>query len=273
MVKPFLKWTGGKTKLLPQLVPLLPSDWRNRQYVEPFVGGGALFFHLEPENALLNDSNRELINTYRIIAANVAILIGWLEDAKRYHNKTNYYNLRDMYNNPFTYNLTQTEKAAIFIYLNKTCFNGLYRVNKKDEFNVPIGSYKKPNICDEKVLLEAFRILKNATLYSLDFEELIDFINPDAFVYFDPPYVPITKTSNFTSYTKSGFTEKDQIRLRGFFEKLTRLGCKCMLSNSDCDTVRELYKNFNIKEVETGRSINCKGTKRGKIKELVILNY
>jgi len=268
---PFIKWVGGKSGLIDQLHPLLPKYWEELIYLEPFLGGGAMFFSLNPNQpAHLNDLNGDLITTYQVVRDNPEELITFLNNLQKDHSKEYYYDIRKAYNDE---ELTELSRAAYFIYLNKTGFNGLYRLNKKGKFNVPVGSYKNPTIYKQEVILKASEALQNVTFYSTDFEYFLKYIAPESFVYFDPPYEPVTQTSNFTSYTDAGFTRDDQERLCKQIEVLTDLGVKCMLSNSASPFIKELYKDFNIHTVKARRSVNCKGNKRGEIEELVITNY
>lgn len=269
--KKFIKWVGGKSRLIDQLKPLLPSDLETRFYLEPFLGGGAVFFHLFHNHfSYLNDANEDLINTYTMVRDNPTDLIQLLSKMQEKHCKDYYYIIRSSYNES---NLTALERAAYFIYLNKTGFNGLYRLNKKGKFNVPIGSHKNPTICNRDIIIEASEALQDAVLCCMDFEDFLKFAAPKSFIYFDPPYEPLTQTSNFTSYTSDDFKQEDQIRLKKQFDSLTKAGTKCMLSNSASPFIKELYKDFIIHEINAKRSINCKGDKRGEIKELVITNY
>ncbi len=266
---PFVKWAGGKRQLLSELDYSLPKTFNN--YFEPFVGGGALFFHLKSKRivnkAILNDYNPDLVGVYKIVKNDVNALIKELASLKYKNNEETFYQIRkEQPSQP-------VKKAAQFLYLNKTAFNGLYRVNSKGKFNVPFGKYKNPKILDEKNLLAVSKALQIGEITCLDFEQAIEKAKKEDFVYFDPPYQPISKTSNFTSYTTKDFTEKDQERLSQCFKKLDKKGCFVMLSNSYVPLIKELYKEFNQKIVMAGRTINCNGNGRGKIKELLITNY
>jgi DNA adenine methylase len=264
-VKPFIKWAGGKSQLLSQYEPYLPKSFHT--YYEPFLGGGAVFFHLKPERAVLSDSNEHLVTTYYCVRDYLDDLVALLQEHKARHCSDYYYQVRS--HQP----TTELEQAAKFIYLNKTCFNGLYRVNSKGLFNVPIGSYKDPAICDVDALSAASAALQGADLDVADFQVVADRATADDFVYLDPPYAPISDTSDFTGYTKDRFGEADQIRLRDLFTKLAWRGVKVALSNSDCLFIRELYQDFQIIEVQAGRAINSNGSSRGKISELLIVSY
>lgn len=273
--KPFVKWVGGKRQLLRQfrerkLYPPEKFDPSKNSYFEPFVGGGAVFFDLLPEKAYLSDLNKELIITYKIIKNDVELLIKSLK--KHINNKEYFLDIRSQ--NPE--NLSDLDVASRFIYLNRTCFNGMYRVNKSGGFNVPFGKYTNPLICDETNLRRVSQSLKNVKLVNSDYKEILNNARNGDFIYFDPPYYPINKTSLFTSYTSQGFFEKEQIELKNTFVELNKRGCYLMLSNSDTKFIKDLYSNIkgvNINEVFAGRAINSDATKRGKIKEVLITNY
>jgi DNA adenine methylase len=277
---PFLKWAGGKTQLLPKIGKVLPQTYA--RYFEPFLGGGAVFFYMVSNNSMgsevhLIDINKELINTYNVIKSNVEDLILILSKYQDMYNKSPtkfYYDLRDK----FDRNATNMEKAARTIALNKTCYNGLYRVNRNGEFNVPIGRYKKPVICDGENLRNINDALLDfkTNLYFSDYREvLVDKTREDDFIYLDPPYDPISTTAKFTGYTECGFTYRDQRDLSQIFMKLTDRGCKVLLSNSDTPFIRELYKDFSgyTHQVNALRSINSSSSKRTGHKELLISNY
>lgn len=267
-VQPFLKWAGGKSQLLEQYAPLFPQKYN--KYIEPFVGSGAIFFYLEPKQAILGDSNKDLIQCFLAVKNNVKELIRLLKIHRERHSIEHYEKVKKEYNSN---KLNKVEKVAVFIYLNKSCFNGLYRVNSKGEFNVPFGKHKNPSIFDEENLLAVSKLLKSVKLYNGDFTKILDIAEKNDFVYLDPPYYPLNRTSSFTSYTKDPFLEKGQERLADIFQILDKKGCKVMLSNSDTSFIKALYKNFTIKTVKANRFINCVGDKRGPITELVILNY
>lgn len=266
--RPFLKWAGGKSKLIQQYLTYLPSKNTYKNYYEPFLGGGAVFFHIQPTNAILTDINAELITTYRCVRDNVKELIYLLKEHESKHSRDYYYHVRA---NSVK---TDLEKAARLIYLNKTCFNGLYRVNSQGKFNVPLGKYKNPNICPEDLLIAASEALYQAEIKQADFTEVLNYATTsDDFVYFDPPYYPISKTSYFTSYTSYSFEENQQIQLRDIFVKLSEHGVKVMLSNSDCEFIRNLYSGFNIQTISAARAINSDAKKRGKINEILVTSY
>ncbi|WP_457624268.1 DNA adenine methylase [Persephonella sp.] len=267
--KPFVKWAGGKRQIINILMENIPNKFG--KYIEPFVGGGALLFELLPKKAIINDINGELINLYRVIKDSPEELI---ESLKKHKNeKEYYYRLRAI----SPYDLTPVERASRFLYLNKTCFNGLYRENSKGEFNVPFGRYKNPKILDIENIKAVSEYLNSANIeiYDFDYKEIIpEMAEPGDFVYLDPPYQPVSKTSSFTKYTKYDFTEKDQRELADVFKELDRKGCYVMLSNSDTNIIRKLYTGFNIIEIQTNRPINSKANKRkASAVELLIKNY
>jgi DNA adenine methylase len=241
------------------------------RHVEPFFGGGALFFARRPERALLCDKNPQLCATYEAVRDEVENVIVELGKLARVHDEKRYYSLRDRYNHDKK--LPTSQRAALFIYLNKTCFNGLHRVNRRGEFNVPAGRYTNPRILDEECLRAAGRELARTELRCQSFEELVAQAKPGDFVYFDPPYEPVSRTSNFTAYGQDGFTREDQTRLRDVFAALDKRRCKLMLSNSDVPIIRDLYKKYQIDAVAAPRAINCDATRRGLVTEVVVRNY
>ena len=270
---PFIKWVGGKSKLLAQLTPMMPAGIKHMRHVEPFAGGAAMFFARRPERAVLCDYNRSLVDTYLAVRDDVENVIALLDTLQLAHAEGgSYYGVRERYNEGRA--LPRAERAAMFIYLNKTCFNGLHRVNRRGEFNVPQGSYKNPRICDEEGLRIASRQLRNAEIRHASFEELVSFVTPGDFVYLDPPYEPVSETANFTAYTEgAGFSRADQTRLRDVVVELDRRGSKIMLSNSDVPFIRELYKDFHVDVVAAARAINCDARGRGMVSEVVVRNY
>ncbi len=270
--EPFLKWAGGKGQLLKQYESFFPLHFSN--YIEAFVGGGAVFFHLYNTGRLtgdkkitLIDSNEELINCYLVIKNDVNKLIRILRSSKYKNDRDAYYKIRD--DSP----TDRFQRAARTIYLNKTCFNGLYRVNSQGKFNVPFGRHLKPLICDSENLLAVSGALNNAEIIQGDFERCLEFAGEKDFIYFDPPYEPLSKTSNFTGYTRSSSNKDDQERLYEVFCTLHRRGCKVMVSNSYTPLIQRLYKTFRKEVALAKRAINCKPSLRGAISELVILNY
>lgn len=272
-IKPFVKWAGGKNGLINSLISFIPKNFNS--YFEPFVGGGALFFYLKNLNILnskkiyLNDKNVELINAYKQIKINPNKLLEELEILKNNHSKEYFYKIRNLDRDFDFYSLSEVFRAARFIYLNKTCFNGLCRYNSKGNFNTPMGSYKNPKIYDKDLIFSVHEVLKNVSITNKDFEVVSIKAKKGDFVYFDPPYYPINKTSSFVSYTDN-FSANEQIRLYKLFKMLDCEGIKVLQSNSNTDFIKELYKDFEIIEVISKRAINCKGDKRGKITELII---
>ncbi|MBX3248821.1 MAG: DNA adenine methylase [Myxococcales bacterium] len=268
---PFVKWVGGKGRLLSQLAPLMPPGVERMRHVEPFVGGGALFFARAPKRALLADVNPDLVGTYEAIRDEVETVLRALARlAALPHESEQFYELRERYN---AGGQSKAERAALFIYLNKTCFNGLHRVNRAGHFNVPFGRYKNPRILDADGLRVASHALKGAKIVRDSFEGLLRNARPGDFVYFDPPYEPVSRTASFTGYAQDGFSQADQERLRDVFAALDRRGCKLMLSNSDVPFIRELYGRWNIDVIHAARAINCDPSGRGKVAEVVVRNY
>lgn len=273
--KPFVKWVGGKRQLLRQFRELglyPPEDFNpmTNTYYEPFVGGGAVFFDLLPKNAELSDLNKELVTTYNVIKNNVDELIESLQKHiydKEYYLEVRAKNIED---------LSDVEIASRFIFLNRTGFNGLYRVNKSGQFNVPFGRYNNPVICDEKNLRQVSDALQDVSIIHQDYKKVLETAKSGDFIYLDPPYYPINTTSSFTSYTAEGFLEKEQTELRDTFVKLHERGCFVMLSNSDTLLINELYsglEGITINKITAGRAINSKGSGRGKITEVLVTNY
>ena len=278
IVKPFLKWAGGKRKLLPELTKYIErKDFTKNQYYEPFIGGGALLFELQPTKAVINDKNPELINCYKVVKDSLNDLINVLRKHQEKNNSDYYYYMRNLDRMSEYESLSEVEKAARIIYLNKTCYNGLFRVNSQGHFNVPFGRYKKPNILDEAVLKAVSKYLNEAQvkLLNLDFAEMVKNAKKGDFIYFDPPYDPVSDTSSFTGYDVNGFNRSEQERLKQVFDDLTHRDCRVMLSNSHTDFIMDLYKDYQdqIKIVRAARSINSKALKRGKVDEVLILNY
>ena len=268
---PFLKWVGGKGKLRHALGALLPPGVELMRHVEPFLGGGALFFARAPERALLCDINRDLIGTYEAVRDDVHAVIAQLKRLSRGHGEDGYYQERERYN--ARAHKSRAERAAQFIYLNKTCFNGLYRVNRRGEFNVPMGRYANPNIADSETLLAASAALRQADLRCTPFESLLSEVRPGDFVYMDPPYEPLSRTANFTNYAQDGFSQDKQTELRNVFRELDRRGAKLMLSNSDVPFIRDLYRGFEIERVYAPRAVSCDAKSRGPVSEVVVRNY
>jgi DNA adenine methylase len=274
-IKPYLKWAGGKRQLLSEIKKCFPRGIDNYTYYEPFIGAGAVFFSLRPKRAVINDFNTQLILTYTVIKKHVEELITLLKTYK--NEKENYYAVRNLDRDPEKFNkLTNTEKAARLIFLNKTCFNGLYRVNSRGAFNVPYGRYKNPVICEEMVLRNISHYLNDneITILNNDFEYAVLSADKNSFVYFDPPYHSPDKT-NFTGYLAAGFGAEEQRRLRDLMITLTTRGVKCLLSSSDTEYIRRLYDCdfFDIVSVRAKRSINADSAGRGKVNEVLIKNW
>lgn len=272
-LQPFTKWTGGKRQLLPVIRELMPKTYN--RYFEPFVGGGALFFDLAPKDAVINDFNAELINCYQQIKDNPQELIEILKVHQEYNSKEYYLDLRSADRDERIDMMSEVQRAARILYMLRVDFNGLYRVNSKNQFNVPYGRYKNPKIVDEE-LISAISVYLNNNQLEIktgDFEKAVLDVQPGDFVYFDPPYIPLSETSAFTSYTHEGFSFADQVRLRDAFKRLSDTGAYVMLSNSSSALVEELYKDFNIHYVEATRTNGAKSSSRGKISEIIVTNY
>ena len=294
IVKPFVKWAGGKNSLIPQLTKYYPLELKNgtiERYIEPFVGGGAVLIDIlqkyEVKEAYAFDINKDLINCYNVIKTNVENLIQELDkkekeflildnDARQQY----FYNIRTEYNSYTLDEDINVKRASEFIFLNRTCFNGLYRVNKEGKFNVPCGKYKNPTICDSNNLRNLSKLIKNVTFEYGDYKKSESFVNENTFVYFDPPYRPLSITSGFTSYTKEDFNDDNQKELANYFYKLDLKNAKLMLSNSNPKNVNKddnffenIYKGFVINEVSAKRMINANAKGRGEISELLITNY
>lgn len=271
LIAPFLKWVGGKRQLMPAINELLPKKYTT--YYEPFIGGGAVLFEIQPKKAVINDFNTELVNTYNVIKDYPEELI---EDLKTHINKSEYfYNIRALDRQEDYKNLSNIKKASRVIYLNKTCYNGLYRVNNSGEFNSPFGKYKNPNIVNEVTIRAVSKYFNSndITIVNGDFENALKNIRKGAFVYFDPPYDPVSKSSNFTGYVQGGFNIFDQVRLRDLCDKLDKKGVKFLLSNSATQLILDLYSNYNITFVKASRAINSDASKRGEVDEVLIRNY
>ncbi|MFQ6013898.1 MAG: DNA adenine methylase [Anaerolineae bacterium] len=274
---PVVKWAGGKGQLLEQFGPLFPSHFN--KYIEPFVGGGAVFFYLRNEGliadgVILNDLTQELMTCYEIIRDRVDELIEELRHHEVHKTEKSYfYEIRGWDRKTDFNERSPVERAARTIFLNRTCYNGLYRVNSRGQFNVPFGSYKNPTICDEDNLRAVSQALQGVELRSEDFERCVEWAGPGDFLYLDPPYHPLSETASFTSYTRDDFDKDDQRRLAEVFRQLDRKGCIVMLSNSCTSFIRQLYVDYRQEVVSATRAISCKGDGRGSIPELVILNY
>ena len=293
IAKPFLKWAGGKTQLINDIEKALPNDISKDKftYIEPFVGSGAVLFWMlnkfpNLQNAVINDINDDLINTYKTISSRPKELISILDilqnefhglEGQDEEKKEYYYSKRELYN---TRKEEQSGQAALFIFLNRTCFNGLYRVNRKNEYNVPMGSYKRPTICDRENILAVSQALQKVEILCGDYKETLNFADNNTLFYFDPPYKPLSETSSFNSYAKDEFNDQEQIRLRDFCHKLDTLNHNWILSNSDVkgkdindDFFDEIYSEFSISRVKARRSINANPEKRWELNELLITNY
>lgn len=272
LVAPVVKWVGGKRQLLDSLLPLLPK--RITSYCEPFVGGGALLFKLQPSTAYINDINEELIYMYEVIRDDVENLILALQEHK--NEAVYYYTVRDWDRNREQYDaLSKVQKAARLIFLNKTCYNGLFRVNNAGEFNSPFGNYRNPNIVNSSTLRAVSTYFRTADInfFHLDYADVLAMLPKGAFVYLDPPYDPVSSTSNFTGYSRGGFSRDDQIRLRECCDDLHRRGVKFMLSNSATEFIKAQYTEYIITIVQAKRAINSDSTKRGQVDEVVVKNY
>lgn len=266
---PIVKWVGGKRQIMFELLKNMPKTYN--RYFEPFIGGGALFFELQPNNAYISDMNEELINLYQVVRDNVYELIS---DLKKHSISKEYFmEIRNIDRSKDYQNWSNVQKASRFIYLNRTCFNGMYRVNSQGQFNVPFGNYKNPRIIDENNLINCSNLLRNTEIRHADFSEILKEVKKGDFVYFDPPYVPLSETSSFTSYTKDGFDIDMQFKLRDVCDELDSIGVKVLLSNSDTKLVNELYENYNINKVFASRQINANAEGRGKITEVLVRNY
>ena len=272
LVAPVVKWVGGKRQLLDEITPLLPK--RITSYCEPFLGGGAVLFSIQPTRAIVNDLNQDLITVYEVIRDDVESL---LESLKKHENTAEYfYAIRDMDRDKEVYQaMSKVERASRLIYLNKTCFNGLFRVNSSGEFNSPFGHYKNPNIVNEPILRAVSKYFgaSNITFYSEDFAETLKRVRKGGFVYLDPPYDPVSDTASFTGYNKGGFDRNEQIRLKQCCDELTRRGVKFMLSNSAIEFFKEPYGEYEITIVKAKRANNSDASKRGAIEEVLIRNY
>lgn len=288
-VKPFIKWAGGKSQLLNEIRTKYPQ--KIERYCEPFVGGGAVLLDIlanfSPNEVIINDINVSLINTYQQVQTNVEALISQLEEmqaefwtADTETRKIIYTQNREQFNSLINNNNNSLDKAALFIFLNKTCFNGLYRVNRKGQFNVPIGSYKNPPICDAENLRYISDLLQNVQIQCGEYNDCAGFIDSKTFVYIDPPYRPLTETASFTSYNENEFGDKQQIELGHFIDEITEKGAKVVASNSDPKNADDtdnffddLYAEYKIERVSAKRMINSKAAGRGNINEIIICNW
>lgn len=272
LLSPILKWVGGKRQLLSEIIPLIDESCDN--YVEPFIGGGAVLFRLQPKKAIINDYNTELINVYRTVRDDLDGLVALLKKHEKYNSSDYYYEVRALDRTPDFDKMSNSEKAARIIYLNKTCYNGLYRVNSLGQFNSPYGKYKNPNIVNEVVLRAISKYLNGneISIRSGDYKDVLNDIEKNSFVYLNPPYMPISSSSSFTGYTEGGFGYDKQVELKEECDKLNSKGVHFLQSNSDCEEIRELYKAYRIKVVKANRAINSDAKKRGQINEVLIYN-
>jgi len=273
LIAPFLKWVGGKRQLLPKIIEHLPKNIRELRYFEPFIGGGAVLFHLQPEDAVINDFNKELINVYNVVKDNLDDLI---VDLKKHKNTSEYfYQIRGLDRTDEFLSLSEVQRASRIIYLNKTCFNGLYRVNNAGEFNAPFGRYKNPNIVNEPTLKAVNKFLNknNISINNGDYSDILETADENSFIYLDPPYHPISENSNFTGYVQGGWDMFDQIRLREVCDILNEKGAKFLLSNSSSPFIKDQYEKYKITTVKAIRAINSNGSDRGEIDEVLIQNY
>lgn len=272
LVSPVVKWAGGKRQLWPEIKKEIPQSFST--YYEPFVGGGAVLFALQPSQAVINDVNEELINVYRVIRDQLDDL---LQDLKQHKNESDYfYQIREQDRNPQVYaELSNVQRASRTLYLNKTCYNGLFRVNQQGEFNAPFGRYKNPNIVNEKTLTAVSAYLNRAqiTLQTGDFVQAVAGLDQTSFVYFDPPYDPISQSASFTGYDQGGFPRSEQIRLKELCDSLNKQGVKFLLSNSATEFILELYRDYDLRMVQAKRSINSNARKRGAVAEVLVKNY
>lgn len=272
LVAPVLKWVGGKRQLIDEIEKVLPKKYST--YYEPFIGGGAVLFALQPDKAVINDINGELINVYNVIKEDAE---GLISDLLKHKNESEYfYSMREKDRDKEVYNsLTDIEKASRIIYLNKTCYNGLFRVNKSGEFNSPFGNYKNPNIVNEITLRAVSNYFNKANITFLngDFEEALKNIRKGSFVYLDPPYDPVSSSANFTGYDKGGFDRQQQVRLKEVCDSLNKKGVKFLLSNSATDFILDLYNEYEIIKVKAKRNINSNADLRGEVDEVLVRNY
>ena len=272
LLSPILKWVGGKRQLLSEIIPLIDESCDN--YVEPFIGGKAVLFRLQPKKAIINDYNTELINVYRTVRDDLDALVALLKEHEKYNSSDYYYEVRALDRTPDFDKMSNSEKAARIIYLNKTCYNGLYRVNSLGQFNSPYGKYKNPNIVNEVVLRAISKYLNGneISIRSGDYKDVLNNIEKNSFVYLDPPYMPISSSSSCAGCAEGGFGYDKQVELKEECDKLDSKGVHFLQSNSDCEEIRELYKAYRIKVVKAKRAINSDAKKRGQINEVLIYN-
>lgn len=272
-VAPILKWVGGKRQLLPAILSHLPKEIRDYTYIEPFIGGGAVLFNLQPQHAIINDVNAELINVYHVVKNNLDELI---DDLKKHKNESEYFYAVRAWDRDERFNtLTDVQRASRVIYLNKTCFNGLYRVNSAGEFNSPFGRHKNPNIVNEATLRAVNEYLnkQDITIRCGHYGDLLKQVDHTCFVYLDPPYHPLSPSSSFTGYVQGGWDKEDQIKLKLACDDLNKKGVKFLLSNSSAAFIKDLYQDYHITIVKANRAINSIGAGRGGVDEVIIQNY
>ncbi|MCD7919283.1 MAG: DNA adenine methylase [Clostridiales bacterium] len=270
LVTPIVKWVGGKRQLLSEIMPLIPSNFTT--YVEPFLGGGAVLFKLQPDSAIISDSNEELINVYKAVKDDPEGLILLLEEHEKNNSEPYFYNIRGLDRNSDYSSFSSIQRAARIIYLNKTCYNGLYRVNSAGQFNSPYGRYKNPNIVNALGIraMSKYFNSNSVAIRACDYKESLRNLDEDAFVYLDPPYMPISSSASFTGYTEGGFGYDRQVELKNECDKLRNSGIRFLLSNSDCEVIRNLYKDYTISTVHAKRSVNSNASKRGEVNEVLI---
>jgi DNA adenine methylase len=267
-IEPFIRWAGGKQKIINKLLLFLPQDIQTRNYKEPFLGAGSLFFATQPTKSLLSDANEHLINCYKYVKSDPDLIYRYLVKHSNNTSEDYYYKIRKLYNE----SIPSAAQSARFIYLNKTCFNGIFRVNKKNEFNVPYGWKEPPSLPSRSMLKKISNTLKKAKLQACSFISILNEITTDDFIYLDPPYPPLNGTSYFTHYTKERFGNDDQVQLSEFVHSINDRGAKFMMSNADTELIRDLYKKYNFYDISVTRWITCK-SKKHKVSELVITNY
>ncbi|WAI01354.1 DNA adenine methylase [Methanogenium organophilum] len=275
MLRPVVKWAGGKRQILPEIVKRLPINWD--VYYEPFIGGAALLIELNNSKkinkAIISDINLELINLYNVIKKSPEDLLQELQSGKYQNDQEIFYQFRDHFNEIKAKDEFDIERASIFIYLNRHCFNGLWRVNKKNNYNVPFGRYKNPKLADNKMIHGLSQLFQKVNIRNEDFEVVVADAKEGDFVYFDPPYMPLSDTAHFTNYTSNGFSYDDQVRLAETYKRLAEKGVSVMLSNSDAPAIHELYGDFNISVIRANRSINSDASKRTGVTEVIVTNY
>lgn len=270
LISPIVKWVGGKRQLLDEIMPFIPDKYTT--YVEPFVGGGALFFEIQPKKAIINDYNEELINMYQIVRDYPDELIDILKEHEDSNSEDYFYTIRSLDRNSEYTHLGDVKRAARIIYLNKTCYNGLYRVNAAGQFNTPYGKYKNPCIVNATVIkaMSSYLNNKEISIRQGDYRDVLKNVHKGAFVYLDPPYMPISSSASFTGYTENGFSYKEQVELKKACDKLRDRGIIFVQSNSDCPEIRELYSGYDIVTVQAKRAINSNALKRGEVNEVLI---